>query len=389
MSRVSPEVLAPRARNPRTTYLETGLELANPMEPWFRFGPLTTDTMLIAGRPTLNGDAPILVPFRFANADYTKRFAHVMSIPNNWTIDMDATTIDLDTFIGGIIDGLSLTADIDYLIWAFSDEYGNFKGFGLTTLPRVTGASTADGGGLGASGTFTVTSGHGWRFCIGARVIIRDGYDRGDNYNQGTITAIASNSITVDLDGDYSTDGEIDVEGNTTLASLTRLEIFQTDRFAPRMYNEDSLYPGSGVEHQYAYVGSLQTNDSSNIRHPRKRGKWYAFPLDKYHVYSQTSSTTVMQNVCLARWLPIGTGHVRGSLAVSGASITSYLEIATDMMNGTWSLTSSRPSGSGIARVSFESLLRLHNAAMHFHFNVSGGSSTGDGYVSGYIAETF
>ena len=385
--RISPTIQVPRGRNPRTTYLETAVELANPMQAWFRYGQLSTDTLYIQGKPTNAGDSPLLIHFRIANADYTKRLPFVSSVPDGWIIDLSATTIDLNTLIGGIVDGVPLIANIDYLVWAFADEYRNFKGFGITARPRRIDVLTLSGGGLGVESKFTITAGYGWLFNIGARVIIRQGTALSGSYNQGIVVAHTSSAVTVQLDSLYT---EIDREPNTTLASLTGLEMFQIDNFAPRMYNEDSLYPGSGVEYQYSYLGSIQTDNTFNMRHVRYAGDWYPFPVESYIVYTDTNTVTSMFNVCLARWIPVGTERVSGFITIEGTNIAGYVKVMTDSVAGLGGITGSRIIGGGVSRMFYDVQIRLHNATAHFHlYTTSASSMTGNGYITSYKPETF
>ena len=388
--RIAPEVQVPRARNQRTTYLEAGLELVNPMRPWFRFGQLTNNTLYVQGRPTNCGDSPLLIPFRFANADYTKRLPIIMSIPTAWTIDLNATTIDLTTYIGGIVDGVALTAGQDYFVWAFADEYRNLKGFGITARPRIVDGRTSSGGGLGDAGSvFTVSSGHGWRFGIGSRVIIRKGTGLapGNEYNQGTVVAHESAKITVDLDALYT---DVTIESNVSLIGLTGLEIFQTDNFSPRMYNQNSLYPGSGIEYQYSYIGSIQTNDTFDIRHVRQLGDWYMLPVESYLICTHVTTVTMMHDVTLARWIPVGTGQIAGILTIEGTNVLAFMKVQTDSVAGLGGITSSRITGGGVSRVGYSVLIRLHNAAVHYHLNTTAASTmTGTAYLTSYKAETF
>jgi hypothetical protein len=372
----------------------TAVELSNLDRPIFRFMPDTNHEVTLEGEPSLSGDAPFLVPFRLANADYTERRPIVYSILNSWSIDIDTATINLTTRVGGRVDGLSLTADIYYLIWAFMDEFQNFKGLGITALPRVTGASTSSGGTLGATATFSVTAGHGWRFVVGARLLVRQGTDMrvspattGDPYNQGIITGVTANSITATMDALYT---EIDYEENTTLASLTGLEIVQLDRFEPRMWNQDSLYPGSGAEHQFAYLGSIQTNASSNIQFFRKRGENVMFDDEAYIVWDLTSTSSSEDRVCLSRWLPRSAGWAHGIVTVSGVNVNSYVHCQTDPIAGLWGFTGSRAAGGGLSRANYNAIVRNVNNSLTYELYVSGGTSTtGEAFLSGYEEDRF
>lgn len=383
MSRINPESNAPRSRDPRTANQQTAIELSTLSEPRFGYVPTSNHEVGLAGAATLAGDAPFLVPFRIGNADYTKRSPVVFEVPNPWTLDIDVTTINLDTFIGGIVDGVALAANIDYLIWAFLDEYLNFKGFGMTARPIATGASVASGGDLGASTVFAVPSGYGWLFSVGARLLARIGTAQGDSYNQGTITAVTLETITATMDALYT---DVDIEQNTTLATLTGLEIGQLDNFAPRMWNQDSLYPGSGVEYQYSYLGSLQTDVNLDIRRPRKRGEALGFRVQWFKVFSQTAAAvTISQRVCLARWLPLGTRAVTGLLTISGSNVNGFIKVQTDPTVATWGVTGARTAGGGISSTSYIALTRFHNTTLLYELNVTPGANmTGDGYITGY-----
>lgn len=394
MSRVSPGIKAPRGRSPRTTHLQTAVELSVLTAPRFAFAPKSNHEIILAGAPSLSGDAPFLVPFRIANADYTKSWPVIYEVLNNWTLDIDVTTIDLTTFIGGIVDGLGLTADTDYLIWAFTDEYLNFKGFGMTSRPLVIDGVNTFGGGLGVAGSkFTVTTNHGWRYSVGARVLIRVGTALGDSYNQGVITEVFASSLTVDLDAAYT---DIDLEGNTNLIGLSGLQIIQIDNFAPRLYNQDSLYPGSAVEHQYSYIGSLQVwldplVANIVLRRPRKRGEALAFHVRRHNVFHQVNpGATVISRVCLARWLPLGTRAVTGILTIFGTNVNSFINVQTDSVSGEWGITGARTSGGGVSSTSYIGLTRFHNTSLLYELNIALGSNmTGDGYISGYNEDRY
>ena len=58
----------------------------------------------------------IIVPIRLENS------FDQLEITDDWTLDLDVTTITALTFIGGLVDGIGLAALTDYLIWAFYDE---------------------------------------------------------------------------------------------------------------------------------------------------------------------------------------------------------------------------------------------------------------------------
>lgn len=329
----NPAQIASRLNNVRNWYTD------NTYQPIFDYGhasQIGNDRKVNLVAQWMGGQSQsIIVPIRLANT------FDQLEITDDWTLDIDTavtTEIDLTTKTGAIIDGLSLATDTDYLIWAFYDETeavaNRFKGFGITARP-VTTSSARSGGGFGASATFTVPSGHGWRFNLGSRIIARVSTALGANYNQGIITAVTSTTIVATMDADYG----VANESNAAL-STSVYEIIQTDNFAPRIYNEDFLYPGSGTEYQYAYIGNIFTDGSSDIVSTRKRGEYHSFPVVNTELRSGITSTNIYV-ISLSRWLPIGTKIFKalvGGLASTGSGQFS-VRIGRDPVDNTHIIT--------------------------------------------------
>jgi hypothetical protein len=258
---------------------------------------------LIQPAPTLSGDYVTRIPIRNVNGDGDPvQGTRYLQIGDGWTIDIQDSGINTSTRVGGRIDGVALAAQTDYLIWALTDTYNSdgvvFAGFGITTAPRVTGSSLSSGtGAAGTTATYSVTAGHGWRFTIGATAILRKGTASGSVYNQGAITAVTADSVTVSLDANYAAN----VNNNATVNG-SGIEIFQVDRFEPRLQGSDSRYPGAGTEYQFAYVGMLQTGTtSSDVVEVRRPGERYRSHT-RYTMSDITSGTST--NIATGIWMP-------------------------------------------------------------------------------------
>jgi len=320
--RKPPNILAhtapPGSQNLRILENNRGRSIA----PEFYFditGDITGDTLKIRGYETGSGNRLIKLPFwpvsglRTTDGERLSTGFQTLHELADWTIDINVTTVNLTTRIGGLIDGTSLAASSDYLMWAAMDpnhsNNAKFRGIFFTQRPQTTSASTTSGGGLGAAGsTFTVIAGHGNKFTVGSRIVIKEGDAIGDDFNQGVITAVTSTLLTVDLDATY---GAIS-ETNTTLVGLSGLEIVQLDSFEPYLQStsEHSVFPGSGVEHAFCYLGSFQTDSASKIKYVRRRGERVKFVANIVNSIGNNLSVPAT-TLCLARWLPFNTNEVK------------------------------------------------------------------------------
>ena len=83
----------------------------------------------IVGAQTGNGDAMVRIPVRSVNAAREANGSRCIVLTEEWTIDLDEMAIDEVNLIGGIIDGISLTPNSQYLIWALFDFQNTTKIF--------------------------------------------------------------------------------------------------------------------------------------------------------------------------------------------------------------------------------------------------------------------
>jgi hypothetical protein len=284
------------------------------------FENLNADTIGLRGIDTGSGVRVMRVPYWLG-----QRGMQSVYIDDDWTVDLGTLSINETTFTGGLVDGQSFAASTDYPLFAFFDPFDpnndKFKGFGATTRPQTT-ASAVSSGTRGSEATFTVPSPEANRFNLGSRVICRQGTLIGDDYNQGTVTAIVSaTSIKIQLDDSY---GGI-VETNTDLSG-SGIEILQTNFFAPKMdTTTESLYPGGGVEYAYRFIGLVQSDDLSDIHNFAKPGKFlYTRPLSMKVATATTSGITTQ---CLSRWVPINTDRflMQGNGNMSSGTSGNYI----------------------------------------------------------------
>lgn len=327
------DVLGQRLKTNRDMF---GVQLVRPMYKYYPYPALADkDKLLIQGYETGCGDAPIILPFRLLSPD-TSDFYQLfqMEITDSWALDLNTSTIDLVTFTGGIIDGSgAYAADSDYLVWAFISpgdvESARFKGFGISKRPITTGVTVTSGGGLGASTVFNVGANNGYKYTVGSRVLAREGVAVGDDFNQGTVTAIAANSVTVTLDAAYG----IANSTNTTLAGTPGVTLLQMNMFEPRMWTSPgTLYPGNAAavdNYQYLYMGMIQSDNDTDVKMFRKPG-------DIYHlsnaalIFSVSGAAASSNNVvCLSRWTPRNIRESQGRVNVaritgSGTVIASW-----------------------------------------------------------------
>ncbi len=305
------------------------------LEPEFLFDmtrDITGDTLKIRGVPTGSGNRVIKLPFwslsdertplspigqdRYGDQARASEGFQTLYVDNEdpWTIDVTTIGINVDTRIGGLIDGTTLLPSEDYLVWAFMDPNDTtntkFRGFGFSARPKAVGASTVVGGGVGSPTTlFSVTAGDGNRFTLGSRVVIREGNLPGDAFNQGIVTAVLDNAISVELDPTY---GAI-LETNSSLTGLTGLEIIQLDSFEPyaKIVILDVQLTFGGF--LFCYLGSFNTNSASKIKSIRRRGDRVKI-VETIINSSGNSATVPLTTICLARWIPFNTNEVKLAL---------------------------------------------------------------------------
>lgn len=289
----------PGARNDRTQNALNGL-LPDPVFDWIWTSASTT-SLQIGSRDTGFGDTEFRIPWRQVSGGAANG-TRFYSVPDTWTLTISGTGISGTT--GQKVDGVSLTASRDLLVWAFfepaSDDGDPFIGIALTSRPWLTAVDVDSGGGLGASTVFGTASGAGWRFPIGCRILAREGTGAGADYNQGVVTAHTTDTVTATMDAAYSVTNET----NTAVAGTGTIELQQISKFAPRMHGSDSLYPGSGVEYSYCYLGMIQIDSTSTIYNARRRGEFYQIPGT--FVNFTTAAASAGANFSVARMIPIG-----------------------------------------------------------------------------------
>lgn len=290
----------------------------------------------IIGDYTRCGDSLLRLPFRLNDANRNANGGFTLFVSDEWTIDLDTTTVDLTTFTGGIIDNTSLVVKEDWFVWAFMDPFDStntkFKGFGVTKRPNVTNVTVFSGGTVGSSTVLTFPSSNASSFVVGARVIVRASALKGSAFNQGIITDVTQTTLTVTLDTDYGAATE-----NNGTVSGTGNTVIQTDKFEPKMSDELSLYPGGGTEYQFCYMGHMQTDENSDILRLRYRGEkynWaYAFATVIHNQTGLSTPGTTTVHICLARWVPLHARRARFQLAAqrsAGSGIGSILILSTD-----------------------------------------------------------
>jgi hypothetical protein len=213
--------------------------------------------------------------------------------------DLIGATIDTTTTgLSGVVDDVGAVISTDYHLWAFHDG-SSFVGYGITRRPIATAIVISSGPGtFGSTTTFTVAAGYGYLFNTGARVLIRQGTNPGDLYNQGVITSRSDSTIEVLLDADYA----VASESNTSLFGIAAGDIIQLDDFAPLSFADGLPYGG----YYYSYLGSIFIDFALNIAAWRKRGELYWFD-GLPAVYDVTANAApAPSELCLARWLPFG-----------------------------------------------------------------------------------
>lgn len=368
-------------KNQRTIHALEGRDL----DPVFDFQRIDSENVGIIGLPTGSGDTVIRVPFRLTDKDnsFVANGGQTLFISDDWIIDITTTVIDLtsDPPKGGLIDGNSLEADTDYLLWAFIDPFDSdnskFKGFGLTKLPFTTGATVFFGGGLGALVTMTVASPDGHAFNVGARIVIRESTTKGTEYNQGIITATTATTVTATLDTTY---GAISESNIALSGGGTTYEIRQLTNFVPYMYSATKeLFPGSGTEYQFKYMGHIQTDTSSDILRLRYRGDPYNWAYSFATIVFDNTAivATFSSQISLARWIPFHTRRGRFELTgnrVSGAPTTGFVILTIDGIATARDIisTSNLSVSGGFMRTADELTIRYHDISVNLFVFVPG-----------------
>ena len=301
-------------------------------------GTIEARQVRITGFETLQGDSSIYLPFRSIEAGVFGESIITIEETSDWIVDLDETTIDLDTKIGGRVGGSPfIFPSADHFIWAFADvnaaPANQFKGFGVTSRPTIGAVSASATGNFGETVTLAMPAGQSFRFTVGARVIIRAGTALGAAYNQGVIASIPTNAtMTVDLDASYAGLSE----ANADLSSASGLTVLQLDKFQPVVFNPAAreLFPGGGIEHNYCYVGHVQTDSSSNLTGPiRRRGDLLTVLTSEY--FNQTGIVTSFTpvNISLSRLIGFGVKVMQSRILIrrtAGAATATFLRQAVD-----------------------------------------------------------
>jgi hypothetical protein len=274
--------------------------------------PLAAQTLTLRGKYTGCGDRVIRLVWRHvSDTDGASAGGNnVLFVPDEWTISLTASGIDLDNRIAGRIDGIALASSVDYLVWAFIDPFDSskFKGFGITRAVTNTGITMPAGASFGQSPTVTVGTDQGNRYPIGSRVLFRNGVTSGSSWNQGIVTAHAADTITVTLDAALG----LGLNTNTDMSSVGSVTAIVMEGHQPRL-------GGSGITtayegYQYVYVGSIQTDASSNLfGFFRRAGDFLPFPGGLLTVVSRPGITaTETFQVALGNWIARGSRKIGG-----------------------------------------------------------------------------
>lgn len=252
---------------------------------------------------------------------------------------------------GGRIDGIAAAANTNYWIFAFlTDQFnGEIEGLGLVAQIASTGITMPAGATLGATGVAVTVggAGEGLRYQTGARVLFRNGTASGSSWNQGRITATASTTITVNFDAALT----LARNTNTTLANVPSVTAIQLDCPAPRLSGESDTYNDG---QPYAYLGSIQTDDSSNIRNARKRGDFLRIAGGLATVVNRTGITaSETDQTGLGNWLPLGAETARlitVGLITAGTPGNALVAAAPDAITANNTTLIQRAGISGVAQ---------------------------------------
>lgn len=276
-----------------------------PRDPVFNFGvsPATAQQFTIEPEWLQSGATGLLVPFRRASG--TGTLPELIFSDQTFTIDLTATGE------GGRLDGIALATNTDYPVWMFRNPAprGELAFVGITQRPRVTGITMPNPSALGGTVVITVGTNQGNRFAVGSRVVCRNGTTgevngaAGSLWNQGYVTATAADTITVALDASWG----LSVNNNTAMNGTSSVEIFQLDRFEPRVGGESATYNGG---QPYTYLGLARTDSSSELDWVRKRGEPYPL-LGSFDAIVRTGITASESfQVGLGRYVPLGTRQI-------------------------------------------------------------------------------
>jgi hypothetical protein len=292
--------------------------------------------------------------------------AYIQRITDDWEIDLDTSTINLTTFTGGLIDGLTLEADRWYLFWAFMDSNFEFAGLGVSRKPfsTFTSGSTAS---KGATFAFTVPgsgNNRGFQFTIGARVVVRNqnaGVIPAPQYewNHGEVTAVTNTSVTVALDN--NTNYGVDI--TTTAANG---EILQWDSFRPYVVtgSTQTLY-----ETYYCLLGEMELNSSSNIlRNYKVSEPFRYFTNTSPSIYNSTSTVT-NSIVHSGRYTPLWLQSIGLITLYSNTVASNALSINTN--NRFYALTRTQ-----VANVQNSSSISLLPTAFYGRFDITTSANT-------------
>lgn len=379
---------------PRITNLDDRVRILNNRDPLFDYFPVPGDARRINIQPVKSqqsGFDLIRIPFRPPVASGVALPYEVLS-DLTYVLDFDNTGLaDGDGTVGGLIDGIALAANTDYLVWAFLTKAlnGSIEGIGITTRPRVTGVTMPNPSALGGSVVITVGTDQGNRFAVGARVLCRNGTTgevngaAGSLWNQGIITATAANTISVTLDASWG----LSVNNNTAMNGTTSVEIFQLDNFQPRLGGETDSYNDG---QPYAYLGMLRSDSSSNLDWYRHRGDLYPL-LGVFDAIVRTGITASEPfQIGLGRYIPLGTKHASMTLftaLTAGTPGNATLNISS---SGTTTQASARSVVSAGDFLEDIITIRGRDASINGSY-VEGGTITASWItrIAGYIEENW
>lgn len=372
----------PTIANPETNILAARVSEFAPIMPQFQWQHASAGSpqqITIQSFPTGTEQRVLRMPFRMGASSWTEgRYPRLETTP--------VATLNINsTGLNGRIDGSSLTASTDYLVWAFWSLAvgGAFIGYGITKLPTIT-ATHSSGGGLGASWSATVAgSGEnfGTRLPVGCRVVVRVSTANGAEYNQGTVTARTATTLTVLMDSTYGAIGQ----SNAAMTAGAK-EVRQLDMFRAGMVTTDSLYPGGGTEYMYTYVGHLQTDASSNIRMARKRFDFYQFPAE----YTPVSAQTATLMTTLMRWCPrqADMAALRVGCEVTSSAAGRFTSIGTDAANPFFCTTAAGTVTGAFVQNSDAIPLRRYDQSFLTSISAGAGTVTANVQLNGYYGES-
>ena len=270
--------------------------------------------------------------FLFEMSDQSRH----IRITDQWEIDLTATTINLTTKTGGIVDDIARADGETYLVWAFLDEGMRFAGLGATRKPRSSFSAIAGGSAnKGATNKdFTVTN--AYQFIPGALVCVRNDVGTAPAYewNWATVDSIQSSTV-VRLDMKNETYG-------TNINGVKNGEILQWDSFQPYVVSStaQTLY-----QPYYSLVGELYTDESTGDIERAYRAD-EEFREAKYDLVYNSTANVSGSALYLGRWIPLwsdramtfvfGQSTTAGHLLYFGNSVNTavgYIAIQTAGVN--------------------------------------------------------